>query len=105
MHSVKWMLIAAGAAFGVMATLIPVCAGDQSKENYLTRCAACHGAEGRGNGPSTKWLRTKPTDFHNCDDMKKLSDDTIFTAIKWGTGMIDLPADMPGFSTGCPTRH
>jgi mono/diheme cytochrome c family protein len=29
--------------------------------------------------------------------MKKLSDDTIFTAIKYGTGAIDLPADMPGF--------
>ena len=49
-----------------------------------------------GDGPSARWLRTKPTDFHNCDQVKKLSDDTIFAAIKWGTGMIDLPADMPG---------
>jgi high-affinity iron transporter len=90
-------LIAASVAFGVMATLIPVRAEDRSKENYLTRCASCHGAEGHGDGPSIRWLRTKPTDFHNCDDMKKLSDDTIFTAIKYGTGSIDLPADMPGF--------
>ena len=97
MHSMRRTLIAAGVAFGVMATLIPVRAEDGSKENYLTRCASCHGAEGRGDGPSTSWLRTKPTDFRNCDDMKKLSDDTIFTAIKYGTGAIDLPADMPGF--------
>ena len=94
----KRMLIAAGVAFGVMATLIPVRAEDGSKENYLTRCASCHGMEGRGDGPSTRWLRTKPTDFHNCDQVKKLSDDTIFAAIKWGTGMIDLPADMPSFN-------
>ncbi len=91
------MLIAAGVAFGVMATLIPVRAEDGIKETYLTRCASCHGPEGRGDGPSTRWLRTKPTDFHNCDEMKKLSDDTIFTAIKYGTGSMDLPADMPGF--------
>ena len=42
----KRMLIAAGVAFGVMATLIPVRAEDGSKENYLTRCASCHGAGG-----------------------------------------------------------
>jgi high-affinity iron transporter len=96
-HSVKRVPIAAGVAFGVIATLIPVHAEDRSKENYLNRCAPCHGAEGHGDGPSTRWLRTKPTDLHNCDDMKKLSNDTIFTAIKWGTGALDLPADMPGF--------
>lgn len=94
----KRMLIAAGVAFGVMATLISVRAEDGSKENYLTRCASCHGAVGRGDGPSTRWLRTRPTDFHNCDDMKKLSDDTIFKAIAYGTGMIGLPADMPSFN-------
>jgi mono/diheme cytochrome c family protein len=93
----KKTLIAAGVAFGVSATLISARAEDRSKESYLSHCASCHGAEGRGDGPSTKWLRTKPTDFHNCDDMKKLSDDTIFKAIKFGTGMLDLPADMPGF--------
>jgi mono/diheme cytochrome c family protein len=93
----KRRLIATSVAAGVMATLIPAHAADRTKQNYLTRCASCHGAEGRGDGPSTRWLRTKPTDFHNCDDTEKVSDDTIFTAIKYGTGMVDLPPDMPGF--------
>ena len=91
------MLIATSVVLGVITTLIPARAADLTKENYLTRCASCHGAEGRGDGPSTSWLRTKPTDFHNCDYMEKLSDDTMFTAIKYGTGMVDLPSDMPGF--------
>ena len=90
-------MVAAVVAFMVMAMLIPVCSQDRSRENYLTRCASCHGREGYGDGPSTRWLRTKPTDFHNCDAMKKLSDYTIFTAVKYGTGMLNLPADMPGF--------
>jgi mono/diheme cytochrome c family protein len=96
-HPMKKMLIVTSAAFGLMATLILVRAEDVSKENYLARCASCHGAGGHGDGPSIRWLRTKPTDFHNCDAMKKLSDNNIFKAIKYGTGMIDLPADMPAF--------
>lgn len=61
------------------------------------RCASCHGVEGRGDGASVKWLRTKPTDFRNCGDMRKLSDNTMFMVIKYGTGAVDLPPDMPGF--------
>jgi hypothetical protein len=97
MHSVKGGVDCGKCHVWVLATLIPVPAEDRTKESYLTRCASCHVAEGRGDGPSTRWLRTKPIDFHNCNDMKKLSDDTIFTAIKCWTGMIDLPADIPGF--------
>jgi mono/diheme cytochrome c family protein len=95
--SLKPMLIATGVVLGTIATLIPSHAADRTKEDYLTRCASCHGAEGRGDGPSTSWLRTKPTDFHDCGYMEKVSDDTMFTAIKYGTGMVDLPPDMPGF--------
>src|SRR5579863_2523651 len=96
-ESLKMMLIATSVVLGVITALIPALAVNLTKENYLTRCASCHGVEGRGDGLSTSWLRTKPTDFHNCDYMEKLSDDTMFTAIKYGTGMVDLPPDMPGF--------
>jgi mono/diheme cytochrome c family protein len=91
------VLIGITAALGVMVRLIPAHCANLTKDTYLARCASCHGAQGRGDGPSTRWLRTKPTDFHDCDDMEKIPDGTIFTAIKYGTGMVDLPPDMPGF--------
>jgi mono/diheme cytochrome c family protein len=30
---------------------------------YTTYCAACHGADGRGNGPAAAALAVKPTDL------------------------------------------
>ena len=91
------MLLVLHIAFGLLTTFVLAHAEDRNKQNYSVRCASCHGVDGHGDGSSTRWLRTKPTDFHNCAEMKKLSDETIFAAIKYGTGMLDLPADMPGF--------
>jgi len=33
------------------------------KEMYTHYCAACHGAEGKGNGPAADALKTPPTDL------------------------------------------
>ena len=33
------------------------------KMEYESRCAACHGQNGKGNGPVSAELRTKPTDL------------------------------------------
>jgi mono/diheme cytochrome c family protein len=33
------------------------------KEMYTHYCAACHGAEGKGNGPAAEALKTLPTDL------------------------------------------
>jgi mono/diheme cytochrome c family protein len=89
--------IATVVVSSIIAATITARAAERSKENYLMRCASCHGVEGRGDGPSLKWLLTRPTDFRDCGDMRKLSDDTMFTVIKYGTGAVDLPPDMPGF--------
>lgn len=35
----------------------------QGREIYDIRCAACHGAEGRGNGPAAAAITPKPRDL------------------------------------------
>ena len=33
------------------------------KEMYVSYCAACHGAEGKGNGPAAEALKSPPSDL------------------------------------------
>ena len=33
------------------------------KDMYVSYCAACHGAEGKGNGPAAEALKTPPSDL------------------------------------------
>src|SRR5271157_3232665 len=35
------------------------------KEMYLAYCAACHGAEGKGDGPASAALKSRPSDLTN----------------------------------------
>jgi mono/diheme cytochrome c family protein len=32
-------------------------------DEYRTSCLACHGADGRGNGPTAQYLKVKPSDL------------------------------------------
>lgn len=36
---------------------------DEGKAQYLSSCAACHGNDGKGNGPLSSKLKTKPADL------------------------------------------
>jgi mono/diheme cytochrome c family protein len=36
---------------------------DLGKKNYESNCAACHGPNGKGDGPVSAELRTKPSDL------------------------------------------
>ena len=73
---------------------------DSAKDNYTAYCAKCHGADGRGDGPSAGSLATKPQDYTDCAAMQKISDDTMFKVIKGGGASVGLPGDMPAWSDG-----
>lgn len=47
-------------AFGALASAQGIDAG---KAEYRSNCAACHGIDGKGNGPVSKELKTRPTDL------------------------------------------
>jgi cytochrome c oxidase cbb3-type subunit III len=71
---------------------------DSAEENFSAYCASCHGQNGHGDGPAVATLKTKPQDFSNCDQMRKVSDQTIFKAIKGGGTSVGLSGDMPDWS-------
>jgi mono/diheme cytochrome c family protein len=71
-------------------------AGEESAANanaraaqslWDSRCATCHGADGRGNGPGKPPVATIP-DFTSRDWVKKHGDDELHAIIKNGRGMM-----------------
>lgn len=89
------LALAAFAAFVSTPTL----AGSQDPvvQDYTIYCAKCHGTTGRGDGPSSTSLNTRPHNFTDCAAMKKMPDDTIFKAVKEGGAAVNRSNDMPPF--------
>jgi len=57
---------------------------------YATHCAACHGAQGRGDGPGAKGLDPAPSSFHDRERMAQRSAYGLYNTITLGvsgTGM------------------
>ena len=63
-------------------------------EIFSSRCAACHGADGRGNGPASGSLKPRPVNFHNAKWQKATSDETIAKAIVEGGAAVGLSNQM-----------
>src|SRR5579859_2689910 len=53
----------------------------EAEDIFESRCVACHGPEGRGDGPAASNLNPKPRDFHNRKWQKSIDDATIARAI------------------------
>jgi hypothetical protein len=66
----------------------------QASEIFESRCVACHGTDGRGDGPAASNLNPKPRDFHNRKWQKSLSDATIARAIVYGGRAVGVSAQM-----------
>lgn len=61
---------------------------------YADHCAACHGSEGRGNGPLAKGLEPAPSDFFDRERMAQRSLYGLYNTITLGvegTGMAAWP--------------
>jgi high-affinity iron transporter len=70
---------------------------DHGKTLYGTRCAFCHGASGRGDGPAGAALNPPPTNFTSADFWKNTKPDTIKAAIENGkprTAMMGFKATL-----------
>jgi mono/diheme cytochrome c family protein len=61
---------------------------------FESRCVACHGAEGRGDGPAASNLNPKPLNFHNPRWQKSINDATIARAIVFGGQTVGVSAEM-----------
>jgi cytochrome c553 len=71
---------------------------DSAEDNYSAYCARCHGENGHGDGPSVASLKITPQSFSNCMQMRKISNDTMFKAIKGGGSSVGLSGDMPNWN-------
>jgi mono/diheme cytochrome c family protein len=66
------------------------------KAVYATRCAACHGATGLGDGPGAAIFKTKPQNFTDPAFWQGNADQKISQAITMGKGemaKMDLSPD------------
>lgn len=55
-----------------------------AQQIFSTRCAVCHGAEGRGDGPGGAALDPKPRDYHDMAWQDSVTDQEIERAIVYG---------------------
>ena len=67
----------------------PVTSPASGAEMYTAYCAACHGANGKGDGPVAASLKTSPTDLTQlaANNNGKFPTAEVYTAIKGDTAM------------------
>jgi mono/diheme cytochrome c family protein len=68
---------------------------DEARAIFTERCAPCHGAEGRGDGPSASSLNPKPRDYHDAQWQASATGDGISKAILGGGPAVGKSSLMP----------
>jgi mono/diheme cytochrome c family protein len=72
----------------VNVNLVPVktTPASSGQEMYSQYCAACHGTEGRGNGPAAKGLKVHPTNLTMlaATNNGKFPANTVVTVLRYG---------------------
>ncbi|MBF6558796.1 MAG: c-type cytochrome [Candidatus Binataceae bacterium] len=66
----------------------------QAAEIFTSRCATCHGDQGRGNGPAAANLNPRPVNFHSRKWQRSVTDARIAQAIVQGGKAVGLSAEM-----------
>jgi mono/diheme cytochrome c family protein len=71
-------------------------ARQQAQQIFSTRCAVCHGAEGRGDGPGAAGLTPRPRNYHDVAWQDSVTDKEIETAIVYGGAAVGRSPGMVG---------
>ncbi len=93
-------LLAVGAAAGRVAAAdqAPHATTPRGKAVFDQYCVACHGAEGRGDGPSAAGLPIKPWNLTDGRLMNPLPDEFIALTVEKGGPAVGLSPLMPGWA-------
>jgi len=67
----------------------------QAQVMFTSRCATCHGPEGRGNGPAALTLTPKPRNYHDKEWQAKVTDEDIKKTITYGGAAVGKSPIMP----------
>lgn len=57
---------------------------DDGRALYVAKCQACHGAEGKGDGPAARALPKPPRDFTSADFWNGQTDNKLRSTITQG---------------------
>lgn len=100
------VLLSAPSAFAQPATSVPAVKRtvapnirpDSGVEMYKAYCAACHGADGKGNGPAAPAMKVMPTDLTKlaANNGGKFSAKNVEDVLRFGSvvpshGSADMP--------------
>jgi mono/diheme cytochrome c family protein len=76
---------------------LPCWGAEDAASLFKDICSVCHGAGGKGDGPSAAGLYPKPADFTDCKTMARDSDQTLFKIIKEGGQSVGRSTVMPSW--------
>lgn len=62
---------------------------------FTSRCSACHGSEGRGDGPASAALNPMPRNYSDSAWQQSISDEQIAKAIVFGGSAVGKSRLMP----------
>ena len=65
---------------------------DAGREFYMNNCLDCHGREGNGKGPRSKFINPKPRNFLSADARRRLNRPALFGAVRDGLRGTVMPA-------------
>lgn len=68
----------------------------EAKNTFESKCAACHGSSGHGDGPGAQALDPKPRDFSDPAWQGATTDEQIEKIIREGGPAVGKSAGMPG---------
>ncbi len=84
------------AAAAVAPTpVMPPSPSVEAKQIFDTRCSACHGSSGKGDGPGAQALDPKPRNFADAAWQGAITDEQITKIIKEGGPALGKSAGMP----------
>ncbi len=67
----------------------------EAEQIFATRCAACHGARGAGDGPGSAGLVPKPRNLQDPEWQAEVTDDHIEKIILYGGAAVGKSPAMP----------
>src|SRR5690606_28761043 len=67
----------------------------EALEIFASRCVACHGPEGRGDGPASAGLDPRPRDFQDPAWQAAVSDEHIENIVRYGGAAVGRSPAMP----------
>ncbi|MBK8166627.1 MAG: c-type cytochrome [bacterium] len=87
---------AGGGSSNGAAPAVKVTAADRKEAHdlFMTRCAACHGQFGRGDGPGAAGLNPKPRNYADTAWQATVTDEQIEKAIVYGGAAVGKSPQM-----------